>query len=126
MYSPTSNDSANNLADRASASAQDAIKSTQGAVNDALNSLSGSMQDLRDDARPAIARISHQASALAQRSADAMRDGSQLVRDSARHASDRTVGYIRDEPVRSVLIAAATGAALMALVSLMARSNNQR
>ena len=126
MYSNTSNDSTNLLADRASNTAQDAIKSTQGAVNDALNSLSGSVQELRDEAKPAIARIGNQASALAQRGADAMRDGSQLVLDSARQASDRTVGYIRDEPVRSVLIAAATGAALMALVSLMARSNNQR
>jgi ElaB/YqjD/DUF883 family membrane-anchored ribosome-binding protein len=55
-----------------------------------------------------------------------MRDGGQLVRDTARQASDRTVGYIRDEPVRSMLVAAATGAALMALVSLMARSRNDR
>ena len=126
MYSGTSNDTTNLLADRASSTAKDAIKSTQGAVNDALDSLSGSVQELRDEAKPAIARISDQATALAQRGADAVRDGSQLVRDSARQASDRTVSYIRDEPVRSVLIAAATGAALMALVSLMARSNNQR
>ena len=35
------------------------------------------------------------------------------------HASDLTVNYIKDEPVKSILIAAATGAALMGLVSLM-------
>ena len=37
-------------------------------------------------------------------------------------AQDTTVGYIKDEPVKSMLIAAATGAALMALVSMMSRS----
>lgn len=126
MYPNNATTAVNNLADQASVGAQDAIKSTQQGVNDALNSLSDTVQDLRDEAAPALSRVSRQASALAQRGVDAMRDGGQLVRDSARHASDRTVSYIRDEPVRSVLIAAATGAALMALVSLVARSNNQR
>lgn len=120
------NATTNQLADQAAVSAQDAIKATQDGVNDALNSLSDTVQDLHDDAAPALARVTQQTSALAQRGVNAVRDGGQLVRDSARHASDRTVGYIRDEPVRSVLIAAATGAALMALVSLVARSNNPR
>lgn len=41
------------------------------------------------------------------------------------HASDTTVNYIREEPVKAVLMAAATGAALMALVSLVARSRDR-
>jgi ElaB/YqjD/DUF883 family membrane-anchored ribosome-binding protein len=36
----------------------------------------------------------------------------------AAQASDETVNYIKHEPVKSMLIAAATGAALMALISL--------
>jgi hypothetical protein len=45
------------------------------------------------------------------------------LRDKALRASDNTVGYIKDEPVKAMLIAAATGAALMALVSLITRSH---
>lgn len=38
------------------------------------------------------------------------------------HAADSTTHYIREEPIKSVLIAAATGAVLMALVGLVSRS----
>jgi len=69
-------------------------------------------------------RATEQVSSLAQRGADAVRGGSQQLRDQARHASDSTVTYIKDEPVKAVLIAAATGAVLMALVSLMSRSRH--
>lgn len=53
---------------------------------------------------------------------DGMRDVSHHVQQRALRVSDNTVGYIRDEPVKSVLIAAATGAALVALVGLLSRS----
>lgn len=54
-----------------------------------------------------------------------VRETSHQVRDSATRASEGTVNYIRHDPVKSVLIAAATGAALMALVSLLTRSSNR-
>ncbi len=55
---------------------------------------------------------------------DALRARSSQLRDKALQASDRTVGYIKDEPFKSVLIAAAAGAALMALATLVSRSRN--
>jgi len=55
---------------------------------------------------------------------DSVRDTSRQLRDKAQHASDSTVRYIRDDPVKSVLIAAATGAALMALISLVRRRSS--
>ena len=66
-----------------------------------------------------------QASALAQRGVDSVRDTAQQLRERALRASDGTVNYIRDEPVKSMLIAAATGAGLMALLSLLTRSSNR-
>jgi ElaB/YqjD/DUF883 family membrane-anchored ribosome-binding protein len=54
-----------------------------------------------------------------------VRETSHQVRDSAARASEGTVNYIRHDPVKSVLIAAATGAALMALVSLLTRQSNR-
>ena len=115
-------ESPNNLVDQAAASADRAISSTQRVANETLNSLSGSVQDFRGEAGPMLNRTSEQISALTQRGVDAMRDGSQHLREKALQASDSAVGYIKDEPVKAMLIAAATGAALMALLSLMARS----
>jgi ElaB/YqjD/DUF883 family membrane-anchored ribosome-binding protein len=112
----------NGLVDQAAASADHAIKSTQRVANDALDSLSGSVQDIRNQAAPMLNRTSDQIGALAQRGVDAVRDSSQQLREKALRASDSAVGYVKDEPVKAMLIAAATGAALMALLGLMARS----
>lgn len=59
---------------------------------------------------------------LGQHTLDAVRDGSQQLRRKVEQASDASAGYIRGEPIKSVLMAAAAGAALMALGSLFARS----
>ena len=52
---------------------------------------------------------------------DAMRDGSQQLRDRALRVTDDSVQYIKHEPVKSMLYAAVAGAALMGLVSLLTR-----
>lgn len=115
----------NALTDRAAQSADSAIKSTQSVANDAFDSLSGTVKDIRDQAAPMVNRAAEQASALAHRGADAVRESSRQLRERAAQASDTTVSYIKDEPVKSILIAAATGAALMGLVSLMGRSRGR-
>lgn len=53
-------------------------------------------------------------------SLDTLRDHGRELRLRAQVAGERTVGYIQDEPVKSVLVAAAAGAALMALFSALA------
>jgi ElaB/YqjD/DUF883 family membrane-anchored ribosome-binding protein len=123
MISSNSAEQSNRFVDEAAASAEHAIKATQRVTNDALNSLSGSVQDIRSQAAPLLNRGSEQIGALTQRGLDAVRDTSQQLRAKALHASDATVGYIKDEPVKSMLIAAAAGAALMALIGLLARSH---
>ena len=114
----------NSLTDQAAQTADHAIKSTQHLANGAFDSLSHSVKDLRDQAAPLVNRATEQASALAHRGADAVRESSRQLREQAAHASDVTVNYIKDEPVKSILIAAATGAALMGLISMMGRSRH--
>ncbi len=114
----------NALTDQAAQSADHAIKSTQQLANGAFDSLSGTVKDIRDQAAPMVNRATEKASELATRSADAVRESSRQLRERATQASDATVNYIKDEPVKSILIAAATGAALMGLVSLMGRSRS--
>jgi len=52
------------------------------------------------------------------------RDVAQQMRQRALQASDKAAAYARDEPMKSLLVAAAAGALLMGLVSLMVRSDD--
>ena len=124
MITNTLSGQSNGLTDQAAQTADNAIKSTQRATNQALDSLSGTVKDIRDQAAPMVNRATEQVSELAHRSAEAVRDSSRQLREKAMNASDATVNYIKDEPVKSILIAAATGAALMGLISMMSRSRN--
>jgi ElaB/YqjD/DUF883 family membrane-anchored ribosome-binding protein len=91
------------LADQASQQVDGALNSTQKAASQAVDSLGKSMESGMNRVR----ETTHQ------------------LRDTAARASEGTVNYIRHDPLKSVLMAAATGAALMALISLLNRSNNR-
>lgn len=67
------------------------------------------------DTQPLFSRAAEQAKGMVQRSGEA-------IRDQVHKASDSTVSYIRAEPVKAVLIAAASGAALATLIGLLSRS----
>jgi len=111
-------------ADKAADSAQGAIRSTQRAAEGALDNLSSKVESAREQAAPLLNRVSSQAEAAARRGIEAVRDTSQQLREKALRASDSAVGYVKDEPIKSMLIAAATGALLMGLVALMSRSRD--
>jgi ElaB/YqjD/DUF883 family membrane-anchored ribosome-binding protein len=111
------------MADMAAGTAQGAIHSTQRTADSALDTLSAKVEDLRSQAAPMLNRVSSQAEAAARRGIEAVRDTSQQLRDKAMRASDSAVGYVKDEPIKAMLIAAATGAALMGLIALLSRSS---
>jgi ElaB/YqjD/DUF883 family membrane-anchored ribosome-binding protein len=72
-----------------------------------------------------VLKATQQVSSMAHRGMDSVRETSHQLRVKADRASENTVSLIRQEPVKSVLIAAATGAALMALVSFVSRSRDR-
>jgi ElaB/YqjD/DUF883 family membrane-anchored ribosome-binding protein len=111
-------------ADQAADKADDMLKSTKDAADRTIEGLSSKVEDLRGQAKPIINKVSAQAEAAARRGMEAVRETSQQLRERAAVATDSTVGYIKDEPIKSVLIAAATGALLMGLVSMMGRRND--
>jgi len=90
-------DLAHGLIDQTAQSAGAAIQTTQRVANDAVGSLSKSLNSAQHK-----------------------------VRESAYMASDKTVAYIREEPVKSMLIAAATGAALMAVARAISQPRESR
>ena len=80
---------------------------------------SGAMHSVRERVMPAASRLASQAEDLAHRSAEALMDRGTQLRDRALDIGDRSVRYARDEPVKTVLIAAAAGAALIAVLALL-------
>lgn len=83
-------------------------------------------ETLADQAEPLLDRASEQAKALLHSGAESVRDTSRQLREKAIQASHCTVNYVKDEPVKAVLIAAATGAVLMALISLVSHARDRR
>jgi ElaB/YqjD/DUF883 family membrane-anchored ribosome-binding protein len=124
MTNPITGDAGSHLVDQAALQAEHAIASTRRLANEAMDGLSGSVEGLRSTAAPALGRVAEQAGAFTQSGVDAVLNGSHRLADKARQASDGTVRYIQHEPLKSMLMAAATGAALMALVSLVAGRRN--
>ena len=86
---------AGNVIDRAADSADAAIAATQRAANNLLAGASDKVQSLRDKASPAVDRVVA--------------------------PFDAASAYTQQAPLKSLLIAAAAGAAAMAIVSLITR-----
>lgn len=80
------------------------IRSTQQAAHQAVDHLADGAE-----------RLAANTDRLAHRGAD-------QLRERARHAADGTIVHIRSQPLKSVLIAGAFGAALGALFTLLGRS----
>ncbi|MBC7701728.1 hypothetical protein [Aquabacterium sp.] len=116
---------ASEAADNATQTADGAIKSTQRAANNALDNLADRVHEASDQAAPLIGRLSAQAEALGRKTVDAVREGSKRARLQATNAANSTVSYIKEEPVKSVLIAAAAGAALFAIAKLVSRNRDR-
>lgn len=93
MFSHKAAESSTHLADQAAQSAEHVVRSSKEIVNNAIDNVASSV-----------------------------RDTSRQLQTKVLRASDGTVNYIRDEPVKSVLIAAAAGAAIVALATLVQRS----
>src|ERR1700730_10096001 len=80
-----------------------------------------------NDLADQTARSANDAGTLAERGVDAVRAGIQQARDNAERASKSASKYIKiSGPIKSLLIAGAVGAALMAVVSLVVRARDGR
>jgi ElaB/YqjD/DUF883 family membrane-anchored ribosome-binding protein len=121
---PSHTEHGTGFADAVARSAERAVQSTQRGANEALDSLSSAVEDARRKSGPMLDEAGDRIASLADQGAEALRGTTHAVRERARHASDATLDYIRNEPLKAVLIAAATGAVLMALISLMRNSRH--
>lgn len=93
----------------------------QSPVDKSLQSAEMILENTQRAASGALDELTH---ALDQ-GVERAREASLNLRHSAQRASLLTSNAIRHDPVKSVMIAAATGAALMGIITLIARSQNR-
>lgn len=113
MTTASSYPESSRLSELADDAARQASHSTQHSLERAAESLGSA----RAQTSEALRHLAHDTEALAHRGLDAVRDKSLHVRETTTH-------YIQDEPVKSMLIAAAVGAALMGLVAMFSRNSH--
>ena len=121
----TSGDGASAMVDSAAGSAEHAIRGSQRMANQTLDKLAGQVESARSRAGPALDGFAQDAAHLAHRSADAVRLRADQLRERAIQARESTLGYIHEEPLKAVLIAAAAGAGLMLVASLLTRRGSR-
>ncbi|MBI5269397.1 MAG: hypothetical protein HY856_06925 [Burkholderiales bacterium] len=90
----------------------------------AVDSLHHGADDLLHAAPNAFSRAAAQMEAITRRGVDRAREAGHRVSDSAHLARDRTLGYVSNEPVKSLLIAVAAGAAVALLAGWLSRSRH--
>lgn len=113
-------DAANKAAD----TVKDGIGAAQKTANQALDKMSNKADEARSQVAPAMDKVSDQAQKLVQQGSEALHGTTQMVKDKAGQASDLAVDYTKGEPMKALLIAAATGALLMGFVTMLARSRD--
>ena len=114
-------DSARHVADDVLQSAQDAVQSTRDAANNSLEKAEQSVRALRSQTDPVIDDLAARAQELASRSIDYCAETSARARRQMQEAADATSKYVAEQPGKSLVIAAASGAALATLVLWMSR-----
>ena len=83
-----------------------------------LDAISDRMQSARDRAGPALR-------GLADDAQDLVHAGSLAIGRRGRQARDASTGWVRERPLRAVLVAAGAGAALALLAGWIARFNSR-
>lgn len=116
---------ARSAADDGLAAADRAIDSTRNYANEKLEAAGEKVRDLRGTIDPAIERITGQAKDYAQRGLEAAHEARAKAQEQINRYADMTGRYVAEQPMKSVMIAAAAGAAIAALVVLASRSSSR-
>ena len=107
------------LADKAADKVQGGLRDAKHAAKEAGAAVSNKVDELQRDAGPTVARAVDRVRSVGRQSMDAVSDAAQRTRDAASYASDSIVVYTRENPVKALLIAAASGALLLSLMNII-------
>ena len=102
------------------------VDSTREYANDALDRAESKVRELRGQVDPMVDMLTAKAQKLARQSLDMASEARQRAQQSLSQASAATGRYVAEQPLRSVLIAAAVGAAVAMLISATRHRNSDR
>lgn len=103
-------------------SADNAVVATRDYANQALDKAESKVRELRGDVDPLVDLLASKAQKLARQSLDMAAEAKDKAQQSLSRYATATTHYVAEQPMRSVLIAAAVGAA----VALLVASSRQR
>ena len=106
---------------RAAAALKAAERDAHAAIDSAVDGLASAY----GDAKPLLSRVSQRARDVASDGYDAARERAAALKERSQQAVESTRGYVKDEPIKSLLIAAAVGAAVIALVEVVRIRRNR-
>ncbi len=110
------------LADKAADKAQSGMRAAQDTAKSAGNILSSQLEDVRSQAGTVVSRGSKRAQSMGKQGFDAITDMASQAREAASNASDSIVAYTKQNPVKALAIAAASGALLYAAIKTLSAS----
>ena len=106
---------------RAAAALKAAERDAHAAIDSAVDGLASAY----GGAKPLLSRVGQRARDVASDGYDAARERAAALRDRSQQAVESTRGYVKEEPIKSLLIAAAVGAAVIALVEVVRVRRNR-
>ncbi len=102
-----------------------ALKAAERDAHAAIDSAVDGLASVYGDAKPLLSRVSQRARDYASDGYDAARERAAALKERSQQAVESTRGYVKDEPIKSLLIAAAVGAAVIALVEVVRIRRNR-
>lgn len=112
------------LADKAADKTQYGIRLAQDGAKEAGELVSSKVEDVRSEAGTVIKRSSKRAQSASRQSLDAITEMANQARDVASNASDAIVAYTKKNPVKALIIAAASGAVIYAAIKALSPSRD--
>ena len=117
---------ARNTRDDALQATVQATELTRSYAKEALDQAEGKIRELRGNVDPMVDKLADTAQKLARQSMDMATEAKHKAEESVARYAGMTTKYVSEQPMRSVLIAAAVGAAIALLVAAATRNNDKR
>lgn len=115
-----------NATDSAFETANNAVAATRDHANEALDKAEQNVRTMRGRVDPMVEMLAEKAQNLARQSLDLASEAKDRAQQSLTRAAGVTTRYVSEQPVRSILIAAAVGAAVALAVSASRNRNHNR
>lgn len=104
------------VTDKAARKAQSGVNGARDLADDATDTLSSKLDSVRDNAGPALDKATRRAQDVAAQGLQAATRAAQQLRDGVVDLAEGATEYTRKNPMKAVMIAAASGAVLFGLV----------